>query len=120
MPKWCIRHVRCGFWAGGAAQISPPAAARCTIQICAVLGGCTTKHVSKSMAWFSSGLLPSRRGGGAAGCGSGEGGRGEEALRRRHQLVDAPVQPVGRDRVLEQAPDPLDRIVLMRTIFGQP
>src|SRR3954471_21394844 len=72
------------------------------------------------MAWSSGGLLPSRRVGEVAGCGSWEGGGGEEALRRRHQLVDAAVQPVGRDRVLEQAPDTLDRIMLMRAVFGQP
>src|SRR5689334_12533505 len=82
----------------------------------------SAKHVSKSMACFSSGLLLQRCTGQPGRCGSrpGPGRGGEEARGRGEQFVDAAMEPVGRDGVLEQPPDPLDRIVLVRAVLGQP
>ena len=46
--------------------------------------------------------------------------RGEEALGLADQRLDAAEQPVRRDRILEQAPDSLDGVVLVGGVLGQP
>src|SRR3954447_8917508 len=49
-----------------------------------------------------------------------EGGGGEEAIGFGNQQVDAAVQAVGGDGILHQAPDPLDRVVLVSAVLRQP
>jgi len=44
----------------------------------------------------------------------------EEALGLADQRLDAAEQPVRRDRILEQAPDSLDGVVLVGGVLGQP
>src|SRR5207248_10190594 len=58
--KWCIRHVPSGFQEGRAARIPLCTVVRMAPRNRAFLGGCTTKHLSRSMAWFSSGLHATR------------------------------------------------------------
>ena len=49
-----------------------------------------------------------------------EGGGGQEPIGHRHQFVQAAMEAIGGHGILEQTPDALDRIVLMRRVFGQP
>src|SRR5690242_21054733 len=49
-----------------------------------------------------------------------EGGRGEEAVGFLCEPVDTPVEAIGGHGSLHQSPDPLDGIVLVSAVLGQP
>src|SRR6266545_508011 len=80
---------------------------------------CRPKQVGESLAWCSG--SQGRDGGRSRfGIRGSKAGGGEEALGLPDQRVDAAGQPVGGDGILEQAPDPRDRVVLVGAVLGQP
>src|SRR3954451_596851 len=95
---------------------------RFTPQLCwpislAISGYDCTKQVSKSMAWLSGSLAERRYGGVRQRVRGLEDPGGQDVLRSGNQRIDAAMQAIDCDGVLQQAPDPLNRVVLVGTVL---